>query len=102
MRGSALLKVAIGAGAAFALWILAQLVPFASEHLSADNPFVYGPIIYCVVGMIELIGNVPFTSLASRWDSMPQRQQTICGLLGILLGGALVVGLIDMYFHFIH
>jgi hypothetical protein len=52
------------------------------------------PGAYALAGLVQFITGVPFFELARRWDSLKGWQRGVFGTFIVLVGGALVAGII--------
>lgn len=73
--------LASGAGL-FLVWLYARFFNSTSDTVSSFSSIGAATIAaYGLAGTIEIISGVPFTALASKWDSLKGWQRGILGTL---------------------
>ena len=96
VRKRGLIKIAIGIPVGVA-WFLIQL---QLEHLSEWLKFIVPgfPGVLALIGVVELVGGIPISDLAKRWDTLRWWQR---GILGLLVIGAFTTILFAAIYFFI-
>jgi hypothetical protein len=71
------------------------VLPYFGHQLTPEGmiPFAL-PGAYALAGLIEFVTGVSFSELARCWDELKRWQRGIFGTFIVLIGGALVVGII--------
>jgi len=55
------------------------------------------PGAMALVGLIQLVGGVPFGELAAKWDSLAGWQRGILGTLLVLVAGIVIMGCMILF-----
>lgn len=87
----------LGGLAVFAIGLSIPMfvLPYFDHQLTPYGmiPFAL-PGAYALAGLIELVTGVSFVEFARRWDELQGWQRGIFGTFIVLVGGAIVVGII--------
>jgi len=80
---------------AIGLTIPMFVLPYFEHQLTPHGMIPLAlPGAYAIAGLIEFVTGVSFYELARRWDDLKGWQRGIFGTFIVLIGGALVIGII--------
>ena len=87
------LLIMLGSGAASGLLylVLSWLVSGATGRVSVPKAFAL-PLVGVVVGLLELVSGVPFTKVASRWDTLPPSLRAVLSFFFVIIAIVVIFG----------
>lgn len=102
VRQKAILKIIVGG-------VIYVMAFYAIVHQGMPYPVTYGvfglllaaaPMLPIMLGVVELIFNVPFNDTATRWDNFHGWQRGILGILILISAFMVFIGLFILAVYF--
>jgi hypothetical protein len=95
VRKRGLVKIAIGIPVAVAWFLIQQRLEDLSEWLKFIVPGFPGVLV--LIGIVELVGGIPVSDLARRWDTLRGWQRGILGMLVVAAFTAILFAAIYLF-----